>query len=105
MPGPEFAHLRDGGDDRLETEEGTVMDVTKWREGAVVERVGEDKPNGPKRGERGVLLTPDSLKRDPSTGDWAEWAVDFGFEGPTGYIQLRNFVSSRVSLQRPDAET
>jgi hypothetical protein len=29
MPGPEFAHLADGGGDRLETEDGTVMDVTK----------------------------------------------------------------------------
>ena len=59
--------------------------MTEWRPGAVVEWVGEDElPYGPKRGDRGILLTPGSLERDPSAGDWAEWAVDFGFERPTG---------------------
>jgi hypothetical protein len=59
--------------------------VTEWRKGAVVEWVGEDElPDGPKRGERGILVTSGSVRRDPNTGDVADWVVDFGFEGPTG---------------------
>jgi hypothetical protein len=52
--------------------------VTKWREGAVVEWVGEDElPSGPKRGERGKLVTSGSARVDPSTGDTADWVVRF----------------------------
>jgi hypothetical protein len=43
---------------------------------------------GPKRGERGVQLAPGSLERDADTGDWAEWAVSFGFDGPTGVYPI-----------------
>jgi len=52
--------------------------VTEWRDGAVVEWIGEDEaPVGPVRGERGVLVTPGSVDRDPATGDWADWVVRF----------------------------
>lgn len=52
--------------------------MTKWREGAVVEWVGEDElPFGPKRGERGKLVTSGSARVDPSTGDTADWVVRF----------------------------
>jgi hypothetical protein len=67
--------------------------------------LGKTKPKGPKRGERGVLLTPDSLKRDPSTGDWAEWVVDFGFEGPTGVYAIEKLRIVESEYARPDAET
>ena len=52
--------------------------MTEWRQGAVVEWIGEDRPPyGPMRGERGVLFSTGSLDRDPATGDPAEWVVRF----------------------------
>jgi hypothetical protein len=52
--------------------------VTEWRRGAVVEWTGDDvSPDGPLRGERGVLLTTGSVDLDPATGDPADWVVRF----------------------------